>query len=51
MSEAIQLQDAVRKRYAAAAQVSLTGDGGTCCGPVGLLRRQHHTGPDHQGSL
>ena len=33
MSETTQLQEAVRQRYAAAAQLSLAGESGSCCGP------------------
>ena len=34
MSETTQLQEAVRQRYAAAAQLSLAGESGSCCGPT-----------------
>ena len=33
MSETTQLREAVRQRYAAAAQLSLAGESGSCCGP------------------
>ena len=33
MSEPTQLREAVRQRYAAAAQLSLAGESGSCCGP------------------
>ena len=32
MSETTQLREAVRQRYAAAAQLSLSGESGSCCG-------------------
>ena len=34
MSETTHLQEAVRQRYAAAAQLSLAGESGSCCGPT-----------------
>lgn len=34
MSETTQLQEAVRQRYTAAAQLSLAGESGSCCGPT-----------------
>ena len=33
MSEATELREAVRQRYAAAATLTLAGEAGSCCGP------------------